>query len=84
VRSITGVSSEIVERLRRTPVADDLQMMVDVWIADDGLPSRIGFDVSAPDRASGSMRITADTLEDGVEVDAREPPADSVAEAGGG
>lgn len=70
---------DIVERLRRSPEAKDLEFMIDMWVAQDGLPSRITANVSMPGRVRGSMEATSDILEYDVEVDVKKPPADTVA-----
>jgi hypothetical protein len=73
---------ELLERLRANPAADDIEMLVDVWVAPDGLPARLTLDISMPGQASGSMQVSADILEYDVEVDAEPPPADTVATGG--
>jgi hypothetical protein len=69
---------EIVERLRRSPGAKDIEFAVDMWVAQDGLPSRISADISMPGVA-GSLEATTDILEYDVEVDVEKPPSDTVA-----
>jgi hypothetical protein len=73
---------DIVERLRRSPAAKDMEFMIDIWVAPDGLPSRIAADISMPGQLSGSMEVTSDILEYDVEVDAERPPARTVARGG--
>jgi hypothetical protein len=75
--------SEIVERLRRTPNIENMEMLIDIWVGPDGLPARIALDVSAPEEGEGSMKITSDILEYNVDVEAEGPPASKVAVAGG-
>lgn len=70
--------SDIVERLRQTPGAEDMKMLIDIWVGPDGLPARMTLDVSAPEQAEGSMKVTSDILEYNVEVDAEPPPASKV------
>lgn len=75
--------SALVQRLRSTPGAEDLEIMFDMWIAEDGLPARMVGDFSMPDRTSGSMRFRTDILEYDVDVDAEAPPAAEVAQPSG-
>jgi hypothetical protein len=58
-------------------------LTVDVWVASTGLPSRLVLEITAPGRAEGSLKITADMLDYNVEVDASPPPAREVAKAPG-
>ena len=69
---------EIAERLRRLPGAKDIEFAVDMWVAQDGLPSRISVDISMPGVA-GSLEATTDLLEYDVEVDVERPASDTVA-----
>jgi hypothetical protein len=76
--------SEIGERLRNTPWAESVDFIIDIWVAPDGLPSRIAADISMPDQTQGSLKVTSDVLEYDVEVDAEKPPASSVATGAAG
>jgi hypothetical protein len=67
----------IVERLRRFPQAKDMKFVVDVWVAQDGLPSRLSGDISVPG-LTGSLKIESDIFEYDVEVDVEKPPPDTV------
>ena len=71
--------SEIVQRLKQTPGAEDMKINIDLWVGPDGLPARIILELAPPpDQASGSMKITSDILEYNVKVDAEAPPASEV------
>jgi hypothetical protein len=71
--------SDIVEQLKSTPGAEDMEMNIDIWVGPDGLPARMILDVSAPEQAEGSMKVTSDILEYNVDVEAEAPPASEVA-----
>ena len=71
--------NEVIERLRQTPDAKSYDIVIDVWVLEDGLPARIGMKVTAPEKVSGAMTMTADILKYDVPVDAEAPPAGKVA-----
>jgi hypothetical protein len=73
----------VIKRLAASPEAEQLRLTVDVWVASTGLPSRLVLEITAPGRAEGSLKITADMLDYNVEVDASPPPAREVAKAPG-
>jgi hypothetical protein len=72
--------AEVLEQIKASPEAKEFDILVDVWVMENGLPARIGMKVTAPDKVSGQMTMTSDILEYDVPVDAKEPPADEVAE----
>jgi hypothetical protein len=71
---------EVIQRLRSAPGADELKIIVDVWVRPDGLPARIGLDISAPGEAEGSMKMNAEITGYDVPIDAEPPPAEDVIE----
>lgn len=75
--------SEIVERLRQTPEVDKFDIVVDVWVMQDGLPARLTLEMTAPGQASGSMKVTSDILEYDVPLNDKPPPAGQVVEGRG-
>jgi hypothetical protein len=73
--------SELLRRLNQAPDVDALDTTIDIWVREDGLPSRLALEVRPPqDEASGSVKVTTDILEYDVEVDAEPPPASKVVE----
>jgi hypothetical protein len=74
----------IIESLKDNPEADKLDITVDVWVRDDGLPARFALEISAPGEAEGSMKISSDITDYDVPVNAEPPPASDVIEAPGG
>jgi hypothetical protein len=67
------------QRLRQAPDVQNMDLTVDVWVADDGLPARIAIDmVPPPSQAKGSMKMSADVLEYDVPVEVEAPPASKV------
>ena len=74
----------VLERLKATPEAKEFDIVVDVWVLENGLPARIGMKMTGSERVSGEMTMTSDILEYDVPVNAEAPPADKVAESVGG
>jgi hypothetical protein len=75
--------NDVLERLKQSPDAQELDMVVDVWVMENGLPARIALKITAPDKVEGEMTMTSDILEYDVPVDVEPPPADKVAEGFG-
>jgi LppX_LprAFG lipoprotein len=73
----------VLERLKASPEAKNLDIVVDVWVLENGLPARMAMKLTAPEQSSGQMTMTADILEYDVPVDAEPPPANKVAEQAG-
>jgi hypothetical protein len=71
--------SELVQRLNQQPQADELDVTIDIWVGQDGLPARIALEVKPPDGQEGSLKMTSDILEYNVEVDVEPPPPSKVA-----
>jgi LppX_LprAFG lipoprotein len=75
--------ADVFEQIKQSPEALEFDMVIDVWVLEDGLPARIAMELTAPGKTSGGMTMTADVLEYDVPVDAEAPPADKVAEGFG-
>ena len=75
--------TEVLERLKQSPEAKAFDIVVDVWVMENDLPARIAMKLTAPEKVSGEMTMTADILEYDVPVNAEAPPADKVAEGFG-
>jgi hypothetical protein len=69
--------SDLVERLRKTPNIDDVDITVDIWVGPDGLPARMALDLHPKDQTEG-LKMTMDMLEYDVPVKADPPPAGSI------
>jgi hypothetical protein len=72
--------AEILDAIKASPEAKEFDILVDVWVLENGLPARIGMKVTAPEQVGGDMTMTSDILEYDVPVDAEAPPQDKVAE----
>jgi hypothetical protein len=74
----------IIQSLKDNPQADKLDLTVDVWVREDGLPARFALEITAPGEAEGSMKVSSDILDYDVPVNADPPPASDVIESPGG
>lgn len=71
----------VLQQLRNSPEADRMNMIIDIWVDEEGLPARMALDITA-DGVEGSMKMTSELLEYDVPVEVSPPPADKVVEAG--
>ena len=70
-----NTSSKAVEQFKRIPQAEEMKMLIDVWVAEkDDRIMRMAIEASHP-AAQGKMRMTADILEYDVSLDGVEKPA---------
>jgi hypothetical protein len=72
--------NQMLDQLKSTPEAKEFDIVVDVWVMDDGLPARLAMKLTASESVSGAMTMTTDILEYDVPVKAEAPPAEKVAE----
>jgi hypothetical protein len=82
VELVKKTDSRAAEQFSKIPRASEMDMVIDVWVAeDDDRMNRMKVRISHPS-AKGSMEISGELLEYDVSLDsAEEPPADDVAEA---
>jgi len=71
----------IVQQLKQSPEAKQLNMTIDVWVDGEGMPARLALAITA-DGVEGSMKMSSELLEYDVPVDVEAPPADEVVDAG--
>jgi hypothetical protein len=74
----------IIQQLKNNPEVGKLDITVDLWVREDGLPARFGLEITAPGEAEGSMKVSSDITDYDVPVNADPPPASDVIEAPGG
>ena len=70
--------SDLVRRLNQQPDVENMEITVDVWVGENGLPARIVAEIT-PKQGEGRLTMTSDILEYNVEVDAEAPPPSTVA-----
>jgi hypothetical protein len=82
LEKLVGASygNDVLEQFKRIPNVHEYNMTIDVWVLEDGLPSRVAMKITAPEHVSGDMSITSDFLEYDVPVDVEAPPAGKVIE----
>jgi hypothetical protein len=69
---------DFVRRLDETTDVENMDVTMDVWVGENGLPARVAAEIE-PKQGEGKLTMTADILEYNVEVDAAPPPASKVA-----
>jgi hypothetical protein len=75
--------SEFVKFLQDSGDVEELEVVIDIWVPDSGLPSRMAVAMTMPGQ-EGSLKMTSDVLEYDVPVNADPPPDDKVVESPGG
>lgn len=73
--------SALAEQMKNNPAVEDLDVVLDIWVADSGLPSRIAVEMTAPGQ-DGSVKMAADVLEYDVPVKAEAPPESDIVHLG--
>jgi hypothetical protein len=71
--------SAFVEQMKNAPGIEDIKLILDIWVPDSGLPSRMAMDLTMPD-GNGNVKMTSDILEYDVPVNAEAPPESDIAD----
>ena len=75
-----SADSAFLEQMKKTPGVEELDVVIDIWVPDSGLPSRMSIDMKMPGQ-DGSLKMTSEILEYDVPVNADPPPDDQIVES---
>jgi hypothetical protein len=75
--------SPFIQQMKQTPGVEDLDVVVDIWVPANGLPSRLAVDMKMPGQ-DGTMKMASEILEYDVPINADPPPDDDVVDSPGG